>query len=138
MRIALVALVLIAFTACHRSVSPAKPADSSTPTGSTEVKTPPVEEGPTVVVNGDGKVVNSSVNTKSGAKVYPVTSARSFTPNQQKNLMYRYKTVPPRVLNVPDKLARKNARGSYYVYKNKFWYWKQADGFYYLDENYYN
>jgi hypothetical protein len=136
MRTCLVGLLLLVFTACHRSVTPSKPTNNNE--SAAEVKTAPAEETPTVMVNGEGKVVNSTVKTNSGAKVYPVTSARSFTPNQQKNLVYRYKTIPPRVLNVPDKLAKKNAKGSYYVYKNKFWYWKQADGFYYLDENYYN
>src|SRR6476620_4332283 len=119
MRICLVGLSFLVLAACHRSVTPSKPATEST----TDAKTAPAEEAPTVMVNGDGKVVNSTVKTTAGAKAYPVTSARSFTPNQQKNLMYRYKTVPPRVLNVPDKLAKKNAKGYYYVYKKKFWYW---------------
>jgi hypothetical protein len=137
MRLFLLGVTVLAFTACHRSASPAK-SNTTTTTSTTETKTAPAEEAPTVMVNGDGKVVTPTVKTKSGAKVYPVTSARSFTPAQKQNLIYRYKTVPPKVLNVPDKLAKKNARGTYYVLKSKFWYWKQADGFFYLDENYYN
>lgn len=125
-------IALLLCTACHRSAVPPKTNNT------TEIKTAPVEETPTVMVNGEGKVVTPSVKTKSGTKVYPVTSARSFTPNQRKNLMYRFKTVPPKVLNVPESLAKTNTKGSYYVYKSKFWYWKRADGFYYLDENYYN
>jgi hypothetical protein len=134
MKLYLVGFFLLAITACHRNAVPPKPNTSET----VENKPAPVPEAPTVVVNGDGRVVNPTVSTKSGAKVYPVTSARSFTPNQKKNLMFRFKTVPPKVLNVPESLTKKNAQGTYYVYKGKFWYWKKADGFYYLDENYYN
>lgn len=137
MRLYLFVAIVFAFIACHRSATPAK-TETSTSAATPENKTAAAEDAPTVMVNGDGKVVTPSVKTKSGAKVYPVTSARSFTPNQQKNLMFRYKTVPPKVLNVPEKLSKTNARGTYYVYKNKFWYWKQKDGFFYLDENYYN
>jgi hypothetical protein len=42
------------------------------------------------------------------------------------------------VLNVPESLAKTNAKGTYYVYKKKFWYWKKGDGYFYLDETYYN
>lgn len=135
MRILVAGAVLFCLVACHRNTNPPK---STTSTTETKAETKPAEETATVMVSGEGKVVNSSVKTKTGTKAYPVTSARSFTPAQKQNLMYRYKTVPPRVLNVPEKLSKKNARGTYYVYKNKFWYWKQADGFFYLDENYYN
>jgi len=135
MRIYLAGVALVLLAACHRNTNP--PSSTSTET-KTESKAPPAEESATVVVSGEGKVVNSSVKTKTGTKAYPVTSVRSFTPAQRQNLIYRYKTVPPRVMNVPEKLAKKNARGTYYVLKNKFWYWKQADGFFYLDENYYN
>jgi hypothetical protein len=128
-------VVLLAFVACKRNTVPSKPTHTATSSGTA---TKPAEESATVVVSGDGKVVNSTVKTASGSKVYPVTSVRSFTPNQKKNLMLRFKTVPPKVLHVPESLAQKNAKGSYYVYKNKFWYWKASDGYYYLDENYYN
>lgn len=136
MRAYLFCVALMAFVACNRNNTPSKPTHTATSSGTAATK--PAEESATVVVSGDGKVVNSSVKTSSGSKVYPVTSARSFTPNQKKNLMLRFKTVPPKVLHVPESLAQKNAKGSYYVYKNKFWYWKSSDGYYYLDENYYN
>jgi len=122
--------IVIFLAACHRKITTEKTTTTSTDK--------PAEAAPTVVVSGDGKVVTPTVKTKSGEKVYPVTSARSFTPNQKKNLMYRFKTIPPMVLNVPDSLAQKNANGSFYVLRKKFWYWKKADGFYYLDETYYN
>ncbi|ANI88767.1 hypothetical protein A9P82_05375 [Arachidicoccus ginsenosidimutans] len=64
-------------------------------------------------------------------------ATRAFTPNQVKNLAYRFKEIPPRVLLVPDTLAKKGVKGYYYKYDNKFWYWKKDDGYFYLDENYY-
>lgn len=124
--------VLMAFVACNRKTVPPKPTSTTT----TEAAKP-AEETATVVVSGDGKVVNSTVKSSSG-KVYPVTQARSFTPNQKKNLMYRFKTIPPKVLHVPESLSKKNTQGTYYVLKKKFWYWKKSDGYFYLDENYYN
>lgn len=129
-------LVLIVFAACKRNTIPSKPTHTANETATTAPK--PAPETATVVVSGEGKMVNSSVKTSSGSKVYPVTKVRSFTPDQKKNLMYRFKAVPPKVLHVPESLAKKNAKGSYFVYKDKFWYWKKADGYYYLDENYYN
>lgn len=136
MRLYLSIVVLLTMVACNRNATPSKPSHTASASGKASTKAS--EPAPTVVVSGDGKVVNSTVKTSTGAKVYPVTNARSFTPNQKKNLMLRFKTVPPKVLHVPETLAQKNAKGSYYVYKSKFWYWKASDGYYYLDENYYN
>jgi hypothetical protein len=62
---------------------------------------------------------------------------RAFTPDQAKNLAFRFKQIPPRVLYVPDNLAKKGRKGYYYKYNDKFWYWKKDDGYFYLDENYY-
>lgn len=135
MRLYPLCLLLLLAVACKRKTVP----DGPTHTASTSTSAPkPAPEAPTVVVSGEGKVLNPTVKTNAGTKVYPVTQARSFTPNQKKNLMYRFKTVPPKVLHVPETLAKKNSQGSYYVYKSKFWYWKKTDGYYYLDENYYN
>jgi len=64
-------------------------------------------------------------------------ATRAFTPDQAKNLAHRFNQIPPRVLLVPDNLAKKGVKGFYYKYQNKFWYWKKDDGFFYLDENYY-
>lgn len=130
-----VLLVSIISAGCSRKAVPEKTHETSTADSAT---TAPAEEKPTVMVDGSGNVVNPSVKTPSGKKIYPVTSARSFTPAQKQNLMYRYKTVPPKVIHVPESLARKNAKGTYYVYKSKFWYWKKSDGYFHLDENYYN
>jgi hypothetical protein len=106
-------------------------------------KTTAVPEKPAnavVVVNSEGKVVamQGSIPAENTAQLNKYrTMPLAFTPNQRKNLTYRFKTVPPRILYVPDALAKSGGRGSYYVYKTKFWYWKSADGFYHLDETYY-
>lgn len=134
MKVYLFGCILLLAIACNRKAVPPS-THKTTEAGSTA---PKAEETATVVVSGDGKVVNPTVKTTSGARVYPVTSARSFTPNQKKNLMLRFKTVPPKVLHVPESLAQKNSKGSYYIFKKKFWYWKSSDGYFYLDDNYYN
>ncbi|HEY0298789.1 MAG TPA: hypothetical protein VGB84_06175 [Arachidicoccus sp.] len=64
-------------------------------------------------------------------------ATRAFTPNQAKNLAHRFNEIPPRILLVPDNVAKKGVKGYYYKYENKFWYWKKDDGYFYLDENYY-
>lgn len=133
MRAYLFCALLVCAASCSRKSNPSQPTPATT-----EAVAEKKEETATVVVTGDGKVVNPTVKTNEGSKVYPITSARSFTPNQIKNLKLRFKTVPPKVLHVPENLSQKNAKGSYYVYKNKFWYWKASDGYYYLDANYYN
>lgn len=64
-------------------------------------------------------------------------SVRAYTPNEAKNLAFRFKEIPPRVLYVPENLVKKGVKGYYYKYNNKFWYWRKQDGYFYLDENYY-
>lgn len=92
-----------------------------------------------VVVDGKGSLVSDKETLlANGAKSgFPSTSARAFTPQERANLLARFKTVPPRVMHVPDNLSKKTAQGQYYVLRDKFWYWKKSDGFYYLDDNYY-
>lgn len=55
----------------------------------------------------------------------------------KKNLVYRYKMIPPKVLYVPEGYVSKSARGKYIIYRKKFWYWQQADGLFHLDPTYY-
>ncbi|BAV08975.1 hypothetical protein SAMN05421788_101424 [Filimonas lacunae] len=62
---------------------------------------------------------------------------KPVSPEQRNNMLARHKGVPPMALYVPDTLSNKSAKGQYYKYMNKFWYWKKNDGFYYLDEIYY-
>ncbi len=92
-----------------------------------------------VVIDGDGSI-------KTPANLLPVEAnikadfskiARAFTPAQKANLNYRYKTIPPKVIYVSDVYTQKSAKGIYCIYKKKFWYWKKADGLFYLDESFY-
>jgi len=95
---------------------------------------------PVVVIDSRGKLLIDSLNlppTVSHNLDSLNQSIRAFTPDQAKNLAYRFKQIPPRVLFVPDNLAKKGRKGYYYKYNDKFWYWKKADGYFYLDENYY-
>lgn len=95
---------------------------------------------PVVVIDSRGNLMIDSLNlppTVSHNLDSLNQSIRAFTPDQAKNLAYRFKQIPPRVLFVPDNLAKKGRKGYYYKYNDKFWYWKKADGYFYLDENYY-
>lgn len=95
---------------------------------------------PMIVIDSRGKLMMDTVNlppTVSHNLDSLNQSIRAFTPNEAKNLAFRFKQIPPRVLFVPDSLAKKGRKGFYYKYNNKFWYWKKADGYFYLDENYY-
>ncbi len=118
------------FIACNKKTHPAA--------------TPPPVHAPVVataliVIDGYGKVLTpqSKLPADAGVKADYPKLARSFTPNQITNLKFRYQTVPPRVLYVPDAYTLKSLRGTYCIYKKKFWYWKKDDGLFYLDETYY-
>jgi hypothetical protein len=139
-------------TSCHRKSVPENSGSTGNRSGSTSgtnsssntntetKKTPSAVYGkPLIVVDGKGSLVtNTQTLLANGAKSgFPATSARAFTPQERANLIARFKTVPPRVLHVPDRYVKKTAQGEYYVLKDKFWYWKKADGFFYLDDNYY-
>lgn len=95
---------------------------------------------PVVVIDSRGNLLIDTLNlppTVSHNLDSLNQTIRAFTPDQAKNLAYRFKQIPPRVLFVPDNLAKKGRKGFYYKYNDKFWYWKKADGYFYLDENYY-
>ncbi|MES2004366.1 MAG: hypothetical protein V4450_07585 [Bacteroidota bacterium] len=94
---------------------------------------------PMIVIDESGKIITSrdKLPEDIAGKVDYKKITRAFTPDQRQNLIYRFKMVPPRVLFVPEKLASKSAKGTYCVYKKKFWYWKKDDGLFYLDETYY-
>lgn len=64
-------------------------------------------------------------------------NARAYTPAQLKTLSYRFKQIPPRILYVPSALQKTNSRGTYYVFLKKYYYWQQPNGYFYLDEHYY-
>lgn len=94
---------------------------------------------PMIVIDEKGAVVTprEKLPTELAPKVNYAKISRGYTPAQRQNLIYRFKIVPPRVLYVPEQYSSKNAKGTYVVYKKKFWYWKKADGLFHLDETYY-
>lgn len=124
-------IALIFFSSCSHKTTPNKSTVAAT--NATAVT------APIIIVDGNGKIMVTETNLPPGAskKIFNSTSARAFTPAQQKNLAYRYHFIPPKIIYVPDNLGKTSARGTYYIYKNKFWYWKKNDGYFYLDENYY-
>lgn len=126
-----------------QQVHPAIPNNPITDTPATTVPetAPPATAAlaPMIVIDEKGNVITS--RDKLPADIAPKVNyekiTRGYTPAQRQNLIYRFKIVPPRVLYVPDQYSSKNAKGTYVVYKKKFWYWKKADGLFHLDETYY-
>ena len=103
------------------------------------VPAPAIIPSPMIVIDESGKVITprEKLPENIASKVdYPKIS-RSFTQAQRQNLIARFKMIPPRVLFVPDQLASKSAKGSYVIYRKKFWYWKKEDGLFHLDQTYY-
>jgi len=92
-----------------------------------------------VVADGYGKLITPQENLPGNINIQynSLQLSKGFTVQQRANLQARYNIIPPRVLYVPDKLGSTSLKGSYYIYKKKFWYWKKADGLYYLDQKYY-
>lgn len=123
-------LLFFALSACHRKTIPA---NESAPT------TPVAIHTAMIVVDGYGRILtpksklpaDENINANYSKFAYP------FSPNQIANLKFRYKTVPPKVLYIPKEYALQSLRGTYCIYKKKFWYWKKDDGLFYLDETYY-
>jgi hypothetical protein len=156
-------LCLLFITACHRKSVPAKTQTQTAttiinpnknknvspppPNTITETKPdslisiPPVAPVPAalIIVDGYGRVLTPSTKlpADSGIKADYTKLSRGFTPQQIANLKARYKMVPPRVLYVSEQYTLKSLRGTYCIYKKKFWYWKKEDGLFYLDEMYY-
>ena len=92
-----------------------------------------------VVADGYGKLITPQQNLPqdAGIRYNNLQLSKGFTTQQRANLQARYKTVPPRVLYVPQQYSLSSLKGSYYILKKKFWYWKKSDGLFYLDEKYY-
>ena len=92
-----------------------------------------------VIADGYGKLITPQQNIPqdAGISYNNLQLSKGFTTQQRANLQARYKTVPPRVLFVPAQYSLNSLKGSYYILKKKFWYWKKSDGLFYLDEKYY-
>lgn len=121
---------------CHKKIIPVKTEPEVTENPANSSNALPLAM---IVIDGHGNVLTPKDKLPVDAGINPDYSkiARSFTPRELANLKIRYKTVPPKVIYVPEIYAKKTARGTYAVYKKKFWYWKQEDGLFYLDKTYY-
>lgn len=115
--------------------NPAAPAPSTGTTGPASV----TNEKILVILDKGGRlaVSPSSLPPYVTANTKQLPSSMPLSATERNNLMARQKTLLPLALYVPDAYAGKSPRGQYYKYKGKFWYWKKADGFYYLDDIYY-
>jgi hypothetical protein len=152
---------LLIITACHRKAVPSKTTNATIVTNPAPTKkvnlppntsvtepkpdsatsAPPVAPVPSamIVVDGYGKILTPATKMPADSSVNAdyTKISKGFTPQELANLKARYKTVPPRVLYVPEQYTLKSLRGTYCIYKKKFWYWKKEDGLFYLDEMYY-
>jgi hypothetical protein len=155
--VVLLGFAILAAVGCHRKTVPSVPSGNkaippvaspeqpipspgATPSLPANPAAPPVILGsPMIIVDGSGNIVTpkDKLPPDVAAKVHYASLARSFTPAQKKNLVYRYKMIPPKVLYVPEGYVLKSARGKYIVYRKKFWYWQKADGLFHLDPTYY-
>lgn len=92
-----------------------------------------------VILDKGGRLAVSSKSVPpyvlANNRVLPVSTP--LTATQRSNLLARHRVLVPLALYVPEAKATQSAKGAYYRYQNKFWYWKKADGFFYLDEIYY-
>lgn len=153
-------LAILLSAACHRNAAPQKTTNKSiTVTNSNAVvittvpntantntnnvpETPPAKIIPAamIVIDGYGRVLTPQAKLPNDPNIKPDYSkiSRAFTPQQMANLKARFKTIPPRVLYVPEAYAKKSYKGTYCIYKKTFWYWKKEDGLFYLDESDYN
>lgn len=125
-------------TTAPKTSAPTPLPPAATPDSSAGAK-PVIIGSPLIVIDGSGNIITTKdkLPPDVAAHVNYTTLARSFTPDQKKNLVYRFKMIPPKVLYVPEGYVLKSARGKYVVYRKKFWYWQKADGLFYLDETYY-
>ncbi len=125
-------LVMLFFSACTPK---SLPLSSRKPVKTVSV-TPP---GAMVIIDGQGNLLVKENQLPAGASrsILDLQNARAFTPEQTKRLVYRFHTIPPKVLYVPGSLVSNTPKGSYYIYHKKFWYWEKKDGYFYLDENYF-
>lgn len=130
------AVVSIVVTSCHRRHIP----ESSTSTATEETKPViPAYTRPVIIVDARGNfaVTETTLPADASKEILNPSNARAYTPAQTKTLAYRFGKVPPRILYVPSSIAKKSAKGTYYVLDKKFWYWKKSNGYFYIDENYF-
>ncbi len=129
-------LTVLILASCHRHTAPATTTTNSpSNTASTAPYTKPI-----IIVDAHGNIVAAATDLPREADktILNPENARAYTPEQTKKLAYRFKYIPPKILYVPASLSKTINRGTYYVYRGKFWYWKKPNGYYYLDDTYYD
>lgn len=106
--------------------------DSSTPVPTTTEKI-------LIVLDNGGRqtFTNKTVPPYVIAANKTLPGNQPLTPAQRNNLLSRQNTLLPLALYVPELKSSRSSRGQYYKLKNKYWYWKKSDGYYHLDEIYY-
>jgi hypothetical protein len=118
---------------------PGSPSEPVTPTVTDSGVPVTTNEKILVILDKGGRLAVSSKSVPpyvlANTKVLPVSTP--LTATQRSNLLARHHVLVPLALYVPDAFAIKSAKGDYYRYLSKFWYWKKADGFFHLDEVYY-
>ena len=153
----LLLITVLVFTACSKKSVPSKGSNgtivipgtkNSTTVNNTNpvnsdtasvVPASPAVPSAMIIIDGYGKILTPASKLPPGSNVKAdyAQIARSFTPQQIANLKARYKTVPPKILYVPEQYTLKSLKGTYCIYKKKFWFWKKDDGLFYIDQMYY-
>ena len=154
----IISFIIVLAISCSKKTVPTKPNSQATSSNNKidninsvePLPTPANEMPPTVttrlanvnamiVIDGNGRILTPLEKLPPEENLKPdyTKIARAFTPAQKANLNLRYKMVPPKVIYVPDMYAMKSLKGTYSIFKKKFWYWKKEDGLFYLDETYY-
>ncbi len=135
-------------SACHRKTVASSSRDESVKpllseteaaAGESSATAPVLATRAIIIVDsrGDFAVTDSTLPAGASKDILNPANARAYTPAQTKTLAYRFGKVPPRILYVPTSLAKKSAKGTYYVLEKKFWYWKKSNGYFYIDDNYF-
>ena len=143
-KIGLIAIVSLLVIGCSKKTVPNKTTSTNAdkeaatempPTATTRI----ANVNAMIVIDANGRIITPLAKLPIDENLKPdyTKIARAFTPAQKANLNLRYKMLLPKIIYVPDIYAMKSLKGTYSIYKKKFWYWKQADGLFYLDETYY-
>ncbi|WP_298299591.1 hypothetical protein [Hydrotalea sp.] len=129
------ALILLLQACSHRTVLTKAVTRSTAPVSPTAPPAPVAF----IVVDGMGNIrtPKTKLPPTIARQVNYTIIARAFTPNQRKNLIYRFNTIPPKIIYVAPEYTQHSLKGTYCIYKKKFWYWQHSDGLFYLDETYY-
>ncbi|MDX2046011.1 MAG: hypothetical protein SFU87_04450 [Chitinophagaceae bacterium] len=101
----------------------------------------PHPRGPVVIVDGDGRVITHPGHLPPGQakKIYGHKSAKVFAPGQKKKYLKHYGSLPAIVIYLPERMARRESSGRwFYRNENDFLYWKRTDGYYHLDDRYFD